>query len=71
MAAIHAHSPGARRVGLLDGSYNTVLPSQGFLLHHRKGQYSLTEHSSSLTGVGAWSWLNRSSLFLSTLEVYD
>jgi len=24
------------------------LPSQSFLLHHRTGQYSLTEHSSSL-----------------------
>ena len=32
-----------------------MLPSQSFQLHHRTGQYSLTEHSSS----GAWPWLNR------------
>ena len=56
--------------GLLDGSYNTEVPSQSFVLHRRTGQYSLIEHS-SLLALGACPWLNRSSLFLSMLEVYD
>ena len=44
------------------------LSSQSFLLHHRTGQYSLTEHSSSLA-LGPGHGLI--ALFLSTLEAYD
>ena len=63
MAAAYAamrHSPGAPVLLFLNSwvSFTTpcfYLPSQSFLLHHRTGQYSLTEHSSSR----AWPWLNR------------
>ena len=37
---------------LLDVSYNTMLPSQNFLLHHRTGQYSLSILVHSLWGLG-------------------
>jgi len=51
------HSPGAPM--LLFWTLGCHLQHLGSIPnHHRTGQYSLTEHSSSLT-LGAWPWLNR------------
>ena len=44
--------------GTLGGHLQQHASIPNFLLHHRTGQYSLTEHSSSLA-LGAWPWLNR------------